>query len=152
MTLRTLTALALGCATPAVADIDGRDVPAIMNVFLEEGYRVTLSRDSGGDPMLTGKIQGTPYYVYFYGCDDANANCSAVQFKAGYDLAQGLALDQVNDWNRKMRFGKVYLDEEQDPFLELDVNLLYGVSDANFADTIDWWRVVMQEFEKHIDW
>ncbi|MCB1335440.1 MAG: YbjN domain-containing protein [Roseivivax sp.] len=152
MMFRSILALAIAGATPALAEIDGSDVAAIISVFQQEGYMVTQTTDSEGDPLLQGKIEGTPYSVYFYGCDDAHANCSAVQFKAGYDMQMGLSDYQVNTWNKEKRFGKVFLDDEKDPFLELDVNLLHGVSEGNFADTIDWWRVVMSEFEKYINW
>ena len=63
-----------------------------------------------------------------------------------------MTMDQVNTWNREFRFGKVYLDDENDPFLEMDVNLDYGVSEGNFLDTLDWWTVVLGRFEEYIDW
>jgi len=153
MIRQTLFALGLSAlAVPAAAEVYPNDVQSIMRVFQSEGYLVSQSLDSVGDPMLDGKIDGTPYRVLFYGCGDTHDACTTIQFKAGYDLTSGMSLVRANAWNRDKRFGKVYLDDEMDPFIEYNLNLYGGVTDANFADTIDWWRVVMGEFEDYIGW
>lgn len=109
----------------------------------------TLEKDDYGDPLITGRINGSKYGIYFYGCDD-NRDCKDVQFAAawaGYDVSMA----QINEWNRTKRYGKAYLDSDGDPNVELIVNLKYGVSRDNFDDTIDWWMLTMKEFEQFID-
>ncbi len=74
-------------------------------------------------------------------------------FKAGYNLENGISTLKINEWNRTKRFSRAYIDDESDPFLEMDVNLDYdGVGSENFQDTLDWWRVSVESFEEFIDW
>ena len=118
-------------------------------VQLVRGFgSATLEKDDYGDPLITGRINGSKYGVYFYGCEDGR-DCNDVQFSAawaGYDVS----MNRINEWNKTKRYGKAYLDDDGDPNIELIVNLKYGVSRDNFDDTIDWWMLTMNEFEKYI--
>jgi hypothetical protein len=55
------------------------------------------------------------------------------------------------DWNREKRFGKAYLDQDGDATVEMNVNLHGGVSLANLEATIDWWRLILDEFADEFD-
>ena len=74
-----------------------------------------------------------------------------VQFHAGYDLKAAPSLASINEWNRRQRFGRAYLDGENDPILEMDVDLDDGgLSEALFIDNLEFWTSAMGGFEKHI--
>ena len=34
----------------------------------------------------------------------------------------------------------------------MDINLIYGVSEDNFRDSFDTWRIVLEKFVTYIDW
>lgn len=111
-----------------------------------------MAQDDLGDPMLTSRVSATELNVYFYGCTN-NADCTPIQISAGYDTDDGVSMDLINAWNAGHRFGRAYLDKEDDPYVEMDMNLDHGgVSEGNFRDTLDWWRVVVEAFEDHIEW
>ena len=153
--MRTLicigTAVVLGYATPALAQtIDATNPAKLASVIQDVGYRATLDVDGAGDPMIRSKAGGTDFQIYFYGCDDG-AECKWLLFKVGYDLPGGTTLATVNQWNANTLFGRAYLDDEDDPWLEMGVTLDGGVTQQNFADVVDWWDVVRREFEEHID-
>ena len=38
----------------------------------------------------------------------------------------------VDHWNQTKRFASAYLDDEDDPFLQMDVNTEGGIAQANF--------------------
>ena len=142
-------AVALG-TVPAQAQVMGD--PEVVASFLEDyGLRVTRETDVTGDPLLSSRIEGTNFKVYFYGCE--KLPCDSIQFSSGFDLEQPLSAMKINEWNRDKRFGKAYLDDEGDPYIEFDVNLdIDGVGGRNFDDTIDLWRVVLNEFRTYINW
>src|SRR5690606_34922028 len=102
-----------------------------------------------GDPMIRSSAGGTEFAIYFYGCTD-NVACKFVLFKVGFDLVNGTTDNVVNQWNANALFGRAYLDDEADPWLEMSVNLDGGVSRANFEDSYDWWEVILDGFEDHI--
>jgi hypothetical protein len=100
-----------------------------------------LEREPDGTPRIRGRMEGSRYTIYFYGCKNGT-DCSTIQFWT-YAPAPGNPLDAVNVWNRQYRFGKAYIDDDGDIAIEWDVNLWGGVTPKNLDDTFDWWRGVM---------
>lgn len=146
------TAAMITTATIAAADITADNAGAVMKAMQNFGLVATMGADSDGDPKISSRVSDTKFSVYFYGCDN-NVNCSSIMIKAGYDLNSGMSALKINEWNREKRFAKAYIDDEGDPILEMDVNLdLDGVGDKNFEDTLDWWRLTVEDFEEFIDW
>jgi hypothetical protein len=135
--------------TSAYADtlVSAEDPATILDIAKGFGS-AELSTDDDGDPMITGRIEGTRYAVFFYGCQDGEA-CENIQFSAGWSGYQ-VSAAQLHNWNAQTLFGKAYLDDVGDPILELAVNLKYGVSRKNLDDTFDWWKVVMKGFEMDV--
>lgn len=89
--------------------------------------------------------------MYFYGCEN-DRDCNSVSLSSGFDLADGLSAESANAFNYEWRWASVELDEENDPFLRMDINLIYGVSEDNFRDSFDTWRIVLEKFVTFIDW
>ena len=144
-----LAASVLFC-TASVAEVTAKNAYTILEAVHEYGYTATMEKDNDGDPKIVGRVSSTKFNVYFYGCKE-NTNCKSLIFKAGYNLSDGLPASKINEWNRNKRFSRAYIDEEGDPFLEMDVNLDYdGVGTKNFQDTLDWWRVSVESFEEFI--
>lgn len=141
------------CAAPiglgAQTLLDATDPEAIAEIA--RGYgAVEVTSDAVGDPMLRGRMEGVQYLVLFYGCNDGR-NCSNIQFQAAWINSGNTTEDSLRVWNRENRFGKAFLDNENDPVIQWDVNLFGGVSRANLDDTFDWWRVVLDNFEDYLE-
>ncbi len=77
-------------------------------------------------------------------------DCKTLTFEAGWE-GDDLTDEMMADWNREKRFGKAYLDEDGLATVEMSVNLHGGVTRANLDDTIDWWRLVLDEFADYFD-
>jgi len=107
-----------------------------------------LGKDSEGDPKISGRIDGIKYWIYFYGCVKGK-DCDDVQFSTAWSDVK-VTMADINEWNRTMKYGMAYLDEDGDPTLELMVNIDYGVTVKNFDDTFDWWAKVMKLFKKDV--
>ncbi len=125
--------------------------PEVIAALLEEmGFPAEITTDNVGDPMIMSSAHGYDFDIFFYDCLD-NAECQAIQFSSAFDMVDGMSLTSAQDFNRNKRWGKVYLDDESDPRLEMDYNLRGGVSVDNFNDTVDWWQIVMEEFIDYIN-
>lgn len=152
--MKTLSAALLGLALTAgsaSAQVMG-DVDVIASFLENYGLPVEKTLDSDGDPQLESRIEGTRFAIYFYGCENGMA-CDSIQFSTAFDLVAPMSFEQVNEWNRTKRFGKTYLDEEGDPYFEMDLNLDFdGVGAKNFDDSIDLWRALLAEFRDFINW
>jgi len=126
----------------------------IAAVLQSEGYAAKIEKTSDGDPVIRSKSSGSNFSVYFYNCEKGK-NCATVQFNAGYNTDEDKqpTLEKINDWNKGRRFGRAYLDNENDPIVEMDVDLDDGgLSRDLFVDNFEIWTSIMSEFEKHIGW
>lgn len=158
---RILIALVAGLALAALQASDsaaqqGRLVTAttvdlIIAGFERNGFQVELTRD-GVNPQLKSTVRSEPFTVNFYGCDENGENCTFIQFTTGWNLEFGITLAKIEEWNSTKVFGQAYRDANKNPWLSMPVNMKGGVSIENFDDTVDWWKFILREFEKHIGW
>jgi hypothetical protein len=138
-------------ALPVQAEmVRGQDPGTVVRALQGAGYTAKLSADKGGDPMITSSVSGTTFQVYFYNCTQ-NKDCATIQFHSGYDLKTSPSLEKINEWNRSKRFGRAFLDKENDPILEMDIDVDDGgISSALFSDNLEFWASVLADFERHI--
>jgi hypothetical protein len=141
--------LALGFTVSAHAQdlLTGANVDEILNIA--RGYgSASLEEQSNGDPKITGKMDGVTYQVYFRNCTD-NTNCEDLNFYAGFlDLKPGLEV--INDWNYNKRFSRAYLDGDQDACVEMDLDLVYGVTHDYMDSQFGLWSLVLGQYTAHI--
>ena len=140
-----------GGGAPAGDLVVAQNPQQLLDIMTEHGWTAKMGTDSYGDPMIEGEISQSSYTIFFYGCTD-NKDCRFIQFFSGWDLTNGISLDQINDWNKDKLFGTAYRDDEDDPLLSIVVNLEGGVSRDNFISTLDWFQFTLEEFETHIGW
>ncbi|MFL6857904.1 MAG: YbjN domain-containing protein [Allosphingosinicella sp.] len=151
---KTIAALAFATAfwaAPASAQmVRAQDPGSLVRALQQGGYAAKLGTDKVGDPMITSGVAGTTFQIFFYNCTN-HKECATVTFHSGYDLDTSPGLDKMNEWNRGKRFGRGYLDKENDPILEMDVDLDDGgEAPLLFIDNIEFWASILTDFEKHI--
>ena len=146
-----VAALAAAWAVPAQSQmVRAQDPGSLVRALQQGGYAAKLGVDKVGDPMITSGVGGTTFQIFFYNCTK-NKDCATVQFHSGYDLKTPVSLDKLNEWNRNKRFGRAFLDSENDPILEMDVDLDDGgISPLLFIDNIEFWTSILGNFERHI--
>lgn len=142
------SSLILGGASPALAQLVDATNPSRIYEIAKGFGSAELDKDSDGDPKITGRIDGTKYGIYFYGCSNGK-NCDDIQFSAGWSGTE-VSLEDVNRWNLQKRYGKAYLDQDGDPRLEMGVNIDYGVSVKNLEDSFSWWTKALKGFKEEI--
>ncbi|MFL6730079.1 MAG: YbjN domain-containing protein [Sphingomicrobium sp.] len=143
--------LLLSAASSAEAQmVRAQDPQSIVKAMQGSGYTAELTADQTGDPMIRSAAGGTNFQLLFYNCTN-HRECATVQFHVGYDLKTSPSLESINEWNRTQRFGSAHLDKENDPILEMDVDLDDGgLSPLLFIDNVEFWTSAMGRFEKHI--
>lgn len=147
----SVAALAAAWAVPAQSQmVQAQDPGTVVRALQQGGYAARLGTDKVGDPMITSGVSGTTFQIFFYNCTDHKA-CATVQFHSGYKAPAPVSLERINEWNRSQRFGRAYLDKENDPILEMDVDLDDGgVSHLLFIDNVEFWASILANFERHI--
>jgi len=141
---------ALATAAPAVARpiTNGISGEEMVKILQEAGYRATLSKDDEVDPLIKSAVAGKDFNVVMYGCE--NGRCKSFQFLAGFDLDKGSTAEVMNDWNRNRRFASAYLDDENDPFLQMDLDVEKGSSTEQVAMYLETWETVVGLFSSKI--
>lgn len=143
----TAVALALTVGVSAQTLLTGADTTEILNAA--RGYGAArLTTQSNGDPQITGKIDGVSYQVYFRNCTN-NADCEDLNFYLGFlDLKPSLKL--INDWNANKRFSRAYLDLDRDACVEMDLDLVKGVTVEHLDAQFGLWALIVSQFAEHV--
>jgi len=116
-----------------LTSISGEEMAQLVR---EEGYSAELDRDSRGDPMIRFQVAGYTCLLFFYGVQDDRAD--SLQFRAAF--RENVPIEKVNEWNRRKRFLKVYLDEDGDLNMDMDVDLEGGVTRDYLLERVRTWR------------
>ena len=128
-------------------EVNGEIVGAALTKL---GYRAQITTDNVGDPLVKTTIGGTNVNIYFWNCNDAQTACEDIQFEAGFDLEDGLSLDVIEAWNEGELYGTAYLDDENDPFFKMTVQVGPGGTPELIAGYIGTVEVVLDRFKDHI--
>jgi hypothetical protein len=72
-----------------------------------------------------------------------------IQAYAGFE-SDDTSLKKINRWNADKRFSRAYLDDDDDPVIELDLDLEGGITTERLLDFITTVRVSVSQFRKHI--
>ncbi|MBI1418683.1 MAG: YbjN domain-containing protein [Limimaricola sp.] len=152
-----ITAAALAATTwagsAAAQNLVAAEPASILAAMQNAGFVATLGESSAtGNPKISSRISRTNFSVYFYGCRN-HVDCTSIQFSAGYNLSTPMTPARANEWNRNQRFAKVYVNDDGDPILRMDMTMEGdGTGPRNFGYSLDFWRLQAENFEKFIDW
>lgn len=141
--------LAMTPSAVAAQMVTAQNPQSVAKVLQDAGYKAQMSKDNGGDPMITSGHSGKTFVVLFFGCEK-NVKCTSIQFYTGYT---GTKADpaKVNAWNDERRFGRGSIDKDGDLVVRMDVDLdMGGMSAALFKDHVDIWAVVMDKFAAQV--
>ena len=128
--------------------IDASKPKKLAGIIQDLGYKAKLSKDAKGDPLISSSVGGSQFHIVFYGCSERRHNkCKVLLFKVGYDQEDGTSLDIINEWNATKVFGRAYMDEERDPWLEMPLVMDGGVTKEQFENVLDVWESIVGDFE-----
>ncbi|CDX46038.1 conserved exported hypothetical protein [Mesorhizobium plurifarium] len=146
----SITGLALLAAVSAARAEDDEilqkpEPAAILDIA--KGYgSARMDKDDNGDPMISGRIEGVKYVIYFYGCEN-HENCKSLQFSAGY--SDPLTADQANAWNAKYRWVKAYSGDGSN--FKMDVSFAGGITRANLEEQFSNWNAMAGNIKDFIN-
>ena len=136
---RTLTVVAALCvlltaptfAQAAPEVFDSLTEEQIVEIMKAEGYAVELELD--GSTCLIFKYDKGHAFQFYVGFTDTDAT-----------------LRKVNEWNQTKRFSRSYLDDEDDPCLELDLDLAGGITKDRLLDFFKTCKVSFSQWHKQV--
>lgn len=140
-------ALLLAGAAEGQEVVTGANVESIVSAAADYGA-ASLAEQPNGDPLINGKIGDVSYQILFRNCTE-NTDCEDLNFFLGF-LEVKPTLEVINEWNATKRFSRAYLDEDKDACVEMDIDLVEGVSPAYLRSQITIWAMVVDQFADHV--
>ncbi len=141
-------ALAAGSAT--AGGISSSDPQSLLAELESMGYDVWLDPYESGRPRIKGRLVGVNYSLAFYSCLDDMTDCLGLMFTAGFDMRNGTGLDVANTWNQEMVYSRAYIDNEDDPFVQMPVPISRDLDSADVARLMDLWESTLEDFTDEI--
>ena len=120
--------------------------PAVI-LDIAKGYgSAKLDKDDNGDPMVSGRIQGMKYSVWFYGCEN-HEKCTSIQFAAGY--SDDFTAEQANEWNKKYRYVKCFAGDGSN--FRMDVSFRGGIARSNLEEQFSNWESMTSNIKEFMN-
>ncbi len=153
--LAAFGALALPAAAQNVV-YDPLTTADVTQLLQSQGHEVTVDaadEESEGD-YVNWQYKKANVWIHFTACDPDHTNCEVIQFDAGFQFnsdSDRPTLAELNDWN-EYHLGKAGLDPNGDPYINLEINIVGGVTHDNMIDNINWWKSMLVEYTDYIGW
>jgi hypothetical protein len=112
----------------------GATLDEVTVILRDLGYVFAPATDSSGTHILKGRVGTTNTDVYLYSCrsQGGDSRCTEMQFAAGFVL-KTVTLSTINSWNQTKRYGRAYLSNAGDPFMEMDIDISTGATRAQMG-------------------
>ncbi|MBI1406364.1 MAG: YbjN domain-containing protein [Caulobacter sp.] len=127
----------------------GLTLEAVADWLRGEGYRAQIVEEDG-ERRIKSALEGVNFEIFADDCD--GADCLSLHLSTGFDLKEGITLEKANTWNRNKRWAAVSLDDENDPYLSMDVSLAPGSSFEALTDSLGIWSMMVRDMKTFIDW
>jgi hypothetical protein len=122
----------------------------VAKAMQDAGYKAEIAKSKSGDPYIKSAANGSDFTVEFYNCELAGG-CGSIQFYSWYKKQPYLTPELANRWNTGKRFLRVEIDSDGDLGMHIDVATVGKLTKANFADLLDWWSVMSDDFAEFVD-
>lgn len=145
-----LAALVALAAAPAAAEggrgVTGEEALAVLQAM---DLAPELRQDRAGDPQIKFVINDLNAFLNFYDCSEGR--CGSLQLEVGLDLEHGTTLQVANVYNTRFRYGRMLLDDEMDPFLQYDFEVLHSDHAAQIRSQVEIFGQLLGDFTRAVD-
>lgn len=144
---------AMVLATPAAAENVVADPTQLMDVMRTAGYKVELkTADTDTYIRASRGKDGYKFSILFYGCEEKTTrDCKSVQFFAAFTPKTKPTLEALNTYSTSHRWGRFYIDKDNDAVIEMDVDMEQGgMSQALYIDNLEYFETVMNRYAEFV--
>lgn len=112
----------------------------------DNGYRAKVVKGDDGKDHVQSGAQGWSFDVWLYDCKDDR--CEAIQLSAGWTTKKKFDKSRMNEWNRDQQWCRGYYDKEEDPWVEMDIDLSPGGTYELIDDQLSIYNNCISDFDK----
>ncbi len=146
-----VTAMATVSVSAVAHDLPkgGMTLEDVVSWLQGAGYQAKVVTDKEGKKTVDSAADGTAFHVGFYDCQDQR--CGSIQFYVGFETKGALDAKRMNAWNSSKRWARGYVDQTNDPWVEMDVDLTPGGTYELLNDEFATWRSTLATFKQFIN-
>jgi hypothetical protein len=122
-----------------------------MALFTLGGLTPVLGKTNVGRTKITFTFQGAETTIYFYDCHDGMGSCDTIRFVHGLDLPDGASLAAVNRWNNTEQWGRAYINDNGDPWLDMPLWVGEQMPFSIFNPVMGAWTQAATKFKLHFE-
>lgn len=149
--------LALQAATQVKADgaapISHLNPSDIAIILTSAGFGFEQLRDERGDPLLRVKTgegaKAAIVDIIFYGCGK-DTTCQDILLKATFSPERPVALQAMNNWNAKNRWGRAFVNDKGMATIEMDINAYGGIGREALESMIYTFFDIVKDFDEKL--
>lgn len=121
----------------------------ISGLLEARGLEPETRQNQSGDPRILvrrGKsMAAEELWVEFTGCN-SEGECDDAMIWAWVKPKPPAKLDKVNEWNGSNRWSRVYLDQDEDARIEMDIRAAGGVMPARLEEAVGQFMDILPRF------
>ena len=130
-------------ATAQNIPADGLTINDVASWLQTRGYPAEIGTDNGTARVRT-KSGNITFNIMLFDCK--GDHCGSMQFYAGFATHGHFDISRINGWNRDERWARGYYDKDNDPYVEMDVDLTPGGTYELLNDELATWKTVLGKF------
>ena len=122
-------------------------------ILTSAGFSFEEKRDERGDPLLRVKTgdgaKAATVDIIFYGCGK-DTTCQDILLKATFSPEKPVALQAMNDWNAKNRWGRAFVNDKGMATIEMDINAYGGIGREALESMIYTFFDIVKDFDEKL--
>ena len=136
-------------ATP-ISHLNPSEIAVILT---SAGFSYEQLRDDRDDPFIrvkTGDDKDAAIVdIIFYGCGK-DVTCQDILLKATFSPNKPVALQSMNDWNAKNRWGRAFVNDKAQATIEMDINAYGGIGRDALESMIYTFFDIVKDFDQNL--
>lgn len=137
-----------GVASAQSIPAGGLTVNDVATWLQGRGYPAEIGADNGR-ARVRSHFANTVFNVMLFDCN--GDRCGSLQFYTGFATHGHFDISRMNEWNRDERWARGYYDANNDPFLEMDVDITPGGTYELLNDELATYKGTLETFMKKYD-
>ncbi len=129
----------------------GITLQEMAQILTAKGYKaeIKVAKDDSEETRILSAAEGYHFAIYFYAMSD-EGRAKNIQYCLSFDARSDITNDKALDWNRHYRYGRMYLNDKGEPFLEMDRDLEHGCTTEAVDNDLERWFSLISTFAKFL--
>jgi len=109
-----------------------------------EGYSVDIHTSDSGSRHIVTKTQGSPLNIFLGDCK--GERCASLELATGFGTHGQFDTSKINAWNYDSRWCRGYYDNDNDPWLRMNIDLSPGGTYEALSERLAIWNCTLSRF------